>query len=46
MDIVAWLYLEGMKGDDVYFSSKGHDAPGMYAVLTANTTLADCDYWD
>lgn len=35
MDIVAWLYLEGMKDGDVYFSSKGHDAPGLYAVLTA-----------
>ena len=39
MDIVAWLYLEGMQGDDVYFSSKGHDAPGMYAVLTAQGIL-------
>ena len=35
MDIVAWLYLEGMKQDDVYFSSKGHDAPGLYAILAA-----------
>jgi transketolase len=39
MDVVAWLYLEGMKGDDVYFSSKGHDAPGLYAVLTAQGKL-------
>lgn len=35
MDIVSWLYLSGMKPGDVYFSSKGHDAPGLYAVLTA-----------
>jgi transketolase len=44
MDIVAWLHLEEMRladpGDrdaegDRYFSSKGHDAPGLYAVLTA-----------
>ncbi len=35
MDIVAWLHLEEMQGDDLYFSSKGHDAPGLYAVLIA-----------
>jgi transketolase len=39
LDIVAWLYLEELQqaatsaGNDVYFSSKGHDAPGLYAVL-------------
>ncbi len=41
MDIVAWLHLNDMRrnGDDtardLYFSSKGHDAPGLYAVLIA-----------
>ena len=35
MDIVTYLYLKDMKDQDVYFSSKGHDAPGLYAVLTA-----------
>ncbi len=35
MDVVSWLYLESMKDNDVYFSSKGHDAPGLYAVFTA-----------
>ncbi|HEX2528359.1 MAG TPA: transketolase C-terminal domain-containing protein [Geminicoccus sp.] len=35
MDMVAWLHLEEMREGDVYFSSKGHDAPGLYAVLTA-----------
>jgi transketolase len=39
MDVVSWLYLEGMTGDDKYFSSKGHDAPGLYAVLTARGIL-------
>jgi len=39
MDVVAWLYLEGMTGEDVYFSSKGHDAPGLYAILTAQGKL-------
>ena len=40
MDIVAWLHLHEMRpGEggapyrDVYFSSKGHDAPGLYAVM-------------
>jgi transketolase len=39
MDIVAWLHLEEMDSRssaeprDVYFSSKGHDAPGLYSVL-------------
>ena len=39
LDIVSWLLLEEMeKGtngnfEDVYFSSKGHDAPGLYAAL-------------
>ena len=39
LDIVSWLLLEEMEKDatgkyrDVYFSSKGHDAPGLYAAL-------------
>ena len=42
MDIVVWLYHEELntleKGidspeRDVYFSSKGHDVPGLYSVL-------------
>lgn len=35
MDIVVWLHLEALTGNAVYFSSKGHDAPGLYAVMTA-----------
>src|SRR5436190_17115275 len=35
LDILSWLELEVMKDGDRYFSSKGHDAPGLYAVLTA-----------
>ncbi len=35
LDIVSWLHLEVMDEGDRYFSSKGHDAPGLYAVLTA-----------
>ncbi|MBI2024356.1 transketolase [Candidatus Giovannonibacteria bacterium] len=41
MDIACWLWLSEMKnpnekniGDgDVYFSSKGHDVPGLYSIL-------------
>lgn len=35
LDIVTWLYLEHMDEGDIYFSSKGHDAPGLYSVLLA-----------
>jgi transketolase len=43
MDVVTWLYLEELRSPvgsapggsgDVYFSSKGHDAPALYAVMT------------
>jgi len=33
LDIVAWLLLEDLDDDDVFFSSKGHDVPGLYAAL-------------
>lgn len=33
LDIVSWLLLEELADEDVYFSSKGHDAPGYYAAL-------------
>ena len=42
MDIVIWLYYQEMNtislgidspDRDIYFSSKGHDVPGLYAVL-------------
>ncbi|MFD8497344.1 transketolase C-terminal domain-containing protein [Amycolatopsis sp. NPDC059657] len=37
-DIVSWLYLQELRrpfesDGDLYFSSKGHDAPGLYAAL-------------
>jgi transketolase len=35
IDIVSWLHLEVLGDGDRYFSSKGHDVPGLYAVLTA-----------
>lgn len=33
LDIVSWLLLEELGADGIYFSSKGHDAPGLYAAL-------------
>lgn len=39
LDIVSWLMLEEMKEHDVYFSSKGHDAPGYYAALIGTGKL-------
>ncbi|MBM4425528.1 MAG: 1-deoxy-D-xylulose-5-phosphate synthase, partial [Chloroflexi bacterium] len=44
MDIVTWLYFHEMNtlelgiahpDRDIYFSSKGHDVPGLYSVLYA-----------
>lgn len=42
MDIVSTLYLSGLQAqaltkdsEHIFFSSKGHDVPGLYAVLTA-----------
>lgn len=39
LDVVSWLLLEEMKDGDVYFSSKGHDAPGYYAALIGTGKL-------
>jgi transketolase len=41
LDIVSWLFLNELNQStssnpssrDIYFSSKGHDAPGLYSVL-------------
>jgi transketolase len=39
LDLVTWLHENELHGDestrDVYFSSKGHDAPALYSVLIA-----------
>jgi transketolase len=41
-DLITWLWTEalvdpngGRPGSDVYFSSKGHDAPALYSLLIA-----------
>ena len=33
MDIFSWMHLNVLTDDDLFFSSKGHDAPGLYSVL-------------
>ena len=33
MDMVTWLWLNELAQNGVYFSSKGHDAPGLYSIL-------------
>ena len=41
LDVVTWMFLNELRGGgargegDLYFSSKGHDAPGLYAVMIA-----------
>src|SRR3954454_1308605 len=42
MDLIAWLWIDCLvdpnshaPGSDIYFSSKGHDAPALYALLIA-----------
>jgi transketolase len=39
MDVVCWLTLNVLRPGDRYFSSKGHDSPGLYAVHTATGVL-------
>jgi transketolase len=41
-DLITWLWTEelidansGTPGSDIYFSSKGHDAPALYSLLIA-----------
>jgi len=50
MDIVVWMYYEEMNtlkvgfdspNRDIYFSSKGHDVPGLYAVLHSLGEISD-----
>jgi transketolase len=39
LDMMSWLYLEHLSAGDRFFSSKGHDSPGLYAVHTALNIL-------
>jgi transketolase len=38
-EIFAWLYLNEVDDATTFFSSKGHDAPGLYAALIATGQL-------
>jgi transketolase len=48
LDLVSWLFLNELRSDadasgvmrDVYFSSKGHDVPGLYSVLLGRGMLS------
>lgn len=33
IDIFSWLHINVLEEQDIFFSSKGHDAPGLYSVL-------------
>lgn len=35
MDLVVWLHTNVLRPGDRYFSSKGHDSPGLYALQTS-----------
>lgn len=39
LDLVSWIFLNELGKDDLYFSSKGHDVPGLYSVLLATERL-------
>jgi transketolase len=48
LDIMSWLFLNEMRdldrgpdACDIFFSSKGHDAPGLYSVLVGLGLLAE-----
>ena len=35
IDLVNYIYFDFLNKEDIYFSSKGHDAPALYSVLMA-----------
>ncbi len=39
LDMMAWLQLNEIAAQDVFFSSKGHDAPGYYSTCIGLGTL-------
>jgi transketolase len=41
LDVITHLYLSELGKGDVFFSSKGHDAPALYAVLIATGVLPE-----
>ncbi len=41
LEVATWLKVAEMGSDDIFFSSKGHDAPGHYALLSG---LGELDF--
>ncbi|HAT2139343.1 transketolase C-terminal domain-containing protein [Legionella pneumophila] len=39
IDIMTWLYERELSASDLFFSSKGHDVPALYAVLFSRGIL-------
>ena len=39
VDLINFIYSEFLKKDDIYFSSKGHDVPALYSVLTMRSVI-------
>ncbi len=39
IDLVNYIYFDFLNKEDIYFSSKGHDAPALYSVLMAKNIL-------
>ena len=41
IDVITWLHLNILSKNDILFSSKGHDVPAFYSLLTV---LGDLDF--
>jgi transketolase len=39
IDLINYIYFDLLKNNDIYFSSKGHDAPALYSVLLAKNII-------
>ncbi len=40
MEIFSWMFWSELTKDDLFFSSKGHDAPGYYAVMMSKGLMS------
>lgn len=43
IDLVNYIYFDFLNKEDIYFSSKGHDAPALYSVLMAKNIIPFSD---
>ena len=39
IDLVNYIYFDFLNKEDIYFSSKGHDAPALYSTLMAKNII-------